>query len=277
MSFDKYKSFRIKNQETELDDIKYPKFKEMLDKHFPDAIPLSKYVSHVKKELENHGFKRENSIPCVCTCRDEISAPILNEFNKNYDVQSFVLCSLGGMMSSGTTALKAAYSHAPEDLQGHEHYIFIGMPHIAISEKGEIGVCYRKGKGHSHACGALIAFETELKKRDKETIDYKNKELDLYDLELSLLKKRLFEKVEKTQEWKDGKVPSLVQITKLTESQIFDDLEILVKKTIVDTKREYYAVISAIQIHGPDNETWIWPHLNPDFVVINGKKEILNF
>jgi len=179
-------------------------------------------------------------------------------------------------MTCGSTAIKAAQSHAPQDLSGKERYIFIGMPHIAISQDGEIGEVSRKGRcTKSHACGALIAFKNELEKnRERLELGW-GLELDFYDLEYSIMKERLFKRVKQLQTWKDEKNPSLVEITKEAEYQIFSDLDILVKRTI-DKKKSNFAVISAIQIHAPDDETYVWPHLADDYVVIDGEETVLN-
>ena len=133
------------------------------------------------------------------------------------------------------------------------------MAHIAIDEDGEIGVCYRPGRpGSSGACGALIAFRQEMLDGGLSL------ELDLVDIEQSLLKHRLFRKI------RYGDLPDLVTLTKIAYEVILEDLEHLVEET-VNTAVSDYAILSGIQVHGPDKEQYVWP--GAMYVVKNGCRD----
>jgi hypothetical protein len=74
-----------------------------------------------------------------------------------------------------------------------------------------------------------------------------NLEMDFDDMEYSLLKQRLYKKLDH----KDtGKVPSLAELTKIASYLIQEDLERLVKKAIKNEKIQYHAVVTGVQIHG---------------------------
>jgi hypothetical protein len=59
-------------------------------------------------------------------------------------------------------------------------------------------------------------------------------------------------------------------LTKIAYRVILEDLEHLVELTL-DTSVSDYAILSGIQIHGPDKEQYTWPGVM--YVVINGQRE----
>jgi hypothetical protein len=177
------------------------------------------------------------------------------------------------MMFGGITSLQAALSHAPVDKEEKERYIFVAMPHIAISKDGAIGKCKRKGREElSSACGALLKFKGQFDdcKSGKTEMSM---ELDLDDMELTLLKQRLVPKLKDL-----SHVPNLVEITKVCHDVIKEDFERMLEKTIQNNEDDHdYALLTAIQIHGPNDETWIWPYQDSDFVVLDHVKKNLRF
>ena len=52
-------------------------------------------------------------------------------------------------------------------------------------------------------------------------------------------------------------MPDLVTLTKMAHSVIQEDIERMIRLT-VDTASFPYAVFTGIQMHGPNNQTWIW-------------------
>ena len=234
-------------------------FRQTLDTYFPHTMPEAEFVKNTYKALGSHGFNRENTIACVGVCRDEITRSLVAEI-QNVWGDTFNFSSLGGMLLLGRTGFSVAHHHAPVD-GGRERYVYFSLPHMAIDENGVLGVCHRPGRtGTSGACGSLIAFRQEL------LVGKLNLELDLDDLEQSLLKNRLFRKIE------DGAIPDLVELTKIAYEVILEDLEGLIEET-VDTTTSDYAVVSGIQVHGPDNEQLVWP--GEMFVVKNGQRDQL--
>lgn len=219
-------------------------FKETLQKHFPNSLLLEDYMSQTYQKLTSLGFTDDNSFACVSACRDEITKPLLDQTDAVWG-EVFNFSSLAGSLTLGKTGFAAAVSHAPV-IEGTERYVFIAMPHIAISEKGEIGVVYREGRsGASHACGALGAIVNEINGGKLHL------QLDLDDIEQSIIKTKIFEKLEY------GEKPDLVRITKITHEIISEDLERLIE--VSDKEPFDYAVLTGIMIHGPHESNYIYP------------------
>jgi len=196
-------------------------------------------------KLAPFGFHRSNTFACVSTCRDEIAKPLLDETNKVWG-EVFDFSSLAGSLTLGKTGFAAASSHAPV-IDGVERYIFIAMPHIAISARGEIGIVYREGRSApSHACGALEAVLDEINQGKLHL------QMEMDDIELSILKTKLFENLSY------GEKPDLVRITKVTHDIILKDLERLI--AVADKDPFDYAILTGVLIHGPMETNYIWPH-----------------
>ncbi|GJP33137.1 hypothetical protein CLOM_g17705 [Closterium sp. NIES-68] len=134
---------------------------------FPNAMQEDTFMHAVADELRNLGFKRDNCIALVNTCRDEVCRPIVNLIDKEFGL-SFNISGLGGLVNCGKTGFKAAMSHSPEfpcetDGKPRERYIFFGFPHVSVGESGEVGSLLRRGRGKpSSACGALIAIKGDI-------------------------------------------------------------------------------------------------------------------
>jgi len=234
-------------------------FQQSLNAHFPNAFPEGDFVSRSYDALMAHGFNGENSIACVSVCRDEITRSLVDNIQKVWG-EAFNFSSLGGMLFLGKTGFSAAHYHAPV-YNEREHYVYFAMAHIAIDGHGEVGVCYRPGRSApSGACGALIAFREELLK------GILNAELNLDDIEQSLLKQRLLRKI------RYGDIPELENLTKIAYRVILEDLEYMVELT-VDPSVSDYAILSGIQIHGPDRDQFVWP--GELYVVKSGKRSTI--
>ena len=236
-------------------------FQQSLDTHFPNTLSEDDFVSSAYTSLSLLGFNAENTIACVGVCRDEITRSLVDKVQKVWG-EAFNFSSLGGMLFLGKTGFSAAHHHAPID-GGRERYLYFAMAHIAIDEEGGIGACYRPGRpGTSGACGALIAFRQEMLDGDLSL------ELDLDDIEQSLLKHHLFRKI------RYGDLPDLVTLTKIAYGVIVEDFEHIIGLT-VDTAVSDYAILSGIQIHGPDKDQYIWP--GASYVVKDGQREEMVF
>jgi len=222
----------------------WERFEDVLNKFFLKVYTEVDFVARTYEELEKFGFSAENTIACVGVCRDEITQPLIGRIKDKWG-EAFNLSSLAGMFFAGKTGLSAAMHHAPI-VDGKERYLFYALPHIAIDEEVQVGCCKRTGRGgKSIACGALSAFQ-------KEIADGRiNPALDSEDVEQSLLKMRLLKEIP------DGQVPSLLELTKITQAVIQTDLEQALKG-LIDTDKSNYAVATGIQIHGPDGN-YVWP------------------
>uniref|UniRef100_B8HXE3 Limiting CO2-inducible protein B/C beta carbonyic anhydrase domain-containing protein n=1 Tax=Cyanothece sp. (strain PCC 7425 / ATCC 29141) TaxID=395961 RepID=B8HXE3_CYAP4 len=221
-----------------------PLFYETLQAKFPGALPLSEYLQQTRAALEPYGFDDQNTMGMVLACRDEITEPLLHGVIEHWG-KTFNCCSLGGFMIMGKTGLAAATHHLPL-IDGVRRFVFYAMPHIAISQAGEIGIVNREGlEKSSHACGALSEIVKELSQ------GHLNLQTDMQDLEQSIIRQKLLSAL------RYGEQPDLVDITKLACRVIFSDVSQLLEN--LDPKLYMYAVMTGIQVHGPMDTQWIYP------------------
>jgi hypothetical protein len=230
-------------------------FDDILKKYFDRTYSEIDFIKRTYASLKGMGFNDDNTIAATCICRDEISQT-LRSIIKHMWGEAFNLSSLAGMFFAGKTGLSAAMHHAPVE-DGKERYVFYAIPHIAIDADGKLGVCRREGReGASTACGALAAFQKEM------TGGKINLTMDNEDVEQSLIRMRLLREIPY------GNVPDLLELTRITQTAIQTDLENTIKK-VVDTNKSDYAVITGIQIHGPESN-YIWP--GACYAVVNNEK-----
>lgn len=217
----------------------FMRFEDILKSYFDKVYTEADFVEKTYSELNKLGFNADNSITCIGVCRDEICQSLVQLINKRWGY-AFNLSSLAGMFFAGKTGLMAAMHHSPI-VNGKERYVFNCFPHIAISKDGEIGIYKRRGRSEkSTACGALSALQ-------KEIFSGKiNPAIDNEDIEQSMIRIRLLKEIP------HGKIPDLLELTRITQKAIQTDLENTINK-IVDIKKNDYAVITGIQIHGPEN------------------------
>jgi hypothetical protein len=227
----------------------------VLLRFFPTVRTEADYVTATTRSLNGLGFRSENTIAIVDVCRDEISQSIRRLIREQWG-EAFNLGSLAGMFFAGRTALQAAMHHAPRQ-DGRERYVFFTLPHIAIDGEGRLGVCERPGVGESNACGALNAFLKELRQGRL------NVGLDENDLEQSLLRMRLVREIPY------GQIPDLLALTRIVHRVALADLEGAVRP-LVDPAHCDYAVLSGIQIHGPDGN-YVCP--SPSYAMVRGERQ----
>ncbi len=219
-------------------------FEAILKKHFDKVFTEIDFIKKTYAALKELGFNDDNTIAATCICRDEISQT-LRSIIKHMWGEAFNLSSLAGMFFAGKTGLAAAMHHAPI-VAGKERYVFYALPHVAIDADGKLGVCRREGReAESTACGALNAFQKEMAGGKL------NLTMDNEDVEQSLIRMRLLREIPY------GNVPDLLELTKITQTAIQTDLENTLKK-VVDTNKSDYAVITGIQVHGPETN-YVWP------------------
>ena len=212
-------------------------FEEILQQHFGDVTTEVEFVKKTYHALRRFGFTEDNTIAAVCVCRDEI-AQSMRSIIKHVWGEAFCLSGLGAMFFAGKTALRAAMHHSPKE-GGRERYVYYALSHIAIDEEGRMGYCRRKGIPESMACGALCGFLGELREKKVEV------SIDAGDIEQSHLKMRLLKEIPY------GTVPDLLELTRTAQKVILEDIEKGIQ-SVVDTKKSDYALITGIQIHGPE-------------------------
>lgn len=242
-----------------LDRVEPKSFAQALSLKYPGSYPQARYLLLTARSLSNIGFEAANTIACVGVCRDEITRSFVDGVQRTWG-EAFNFSSLAGLLFLGKTGVAAALSHAPD---GHavRRYVFYCLAHIAIDGEGCIGRCARPGQSRaSGACGALIAFRSELLEGKV------NLELDPDDLEQSLLRRRLYPCLA------NRPVPPLEELTRLAHDAILEDLERAITLTI-DPEQADYAVFSGIQIHAPGGHH-VWP--GTSYAVVGRKRQPLS-
>ncbi len=222
----------------------FPLFFEKLQCHFPGSLPIEEYMQQTSYQLKSYGFENYNTLGVLATCRDEIAETFLDEVIK-YWGKPFDLRSLGGFILAGKTGVLTILSHTP-NLESLRRFVFYAMPHIAISQEGEIGNVYREGiQQVSHACGSLSLVADELKS------GHLNFQTDFDDLEQCTVRQKILSAI------RYGDQLDQLDITKLVSNIIGEDLKRLL--ATVDSSIYNYAVLTGILIHGPRDTHWIYP------------------
>jgi hypothetical protein len=215
----------------------------------------------------------------VNLCRDEITLSLKQKIDQVFG-SSFNTNGLGGVLTCGVTGVAAGLSHAPVSRgSGKERYVFFSFPHISIDSRGELGTISRPGRpGSSCACGALNKALVDIKSEGLATNCKIPGVHEPLDPEFTILKQRLARRL-RYENVDDTKVGSLdlVEITKVAERTITDDLEYLISRT-VDPRKADYAVITGVQIHNWgytfDDESPNLEFVAPTtvYVVVNGER-----
>lgn len=219
-------------------------FQETLNQIYPNAVAEAAFIEESYTWLNRLGFTMENTLACVGRCRDEVTNTLLYLVRAKWG-EAFDFASLGGLFFAGKTGLGAAIAHAPT-IYGRPRYLFLLMPHIGITQAGEIGKMLRPGQEkNTTACGALVAFQHEIASGSLDLT------MDKIDIEQSLLKNRLANRLG------EG-VPDLKDLTELARQTALNDLEAAIKQ-VVDPTTADYAVLTGVQIHGPYGENFISP------------------
>eukprot|EP00246_Nothoceros_aenigmaticus_P012475 TRINITY_DN38_c1_g1_i1.p1 TRINITY_DN38_c1_g1~~TRINITY_DN38_c1_g1_i1.p1 ORF type:complete len:436 (-),score=29.92 TRINITY_DN38_c1_g1_i1:435-1742(-) len=255
--------------------------KKKLASDFPITVVDNEFVSGVGSALASLGFTKQNSIALVDTCRDEIARPLVSLIEELYG-HSFTTTGLGGLITCGKVGLTAGIGHSPAAKdprtgRAKEKYVLFAFPHVGIDEKGTEGKVVREGRsGISTACGALAAVRSEILAGTTPPTG----PLPDDDIEYGLLKGKLFSRIAEN----GGAKPSLslIDLTKVTEQVIREDLEDLISK-VVDPAKADYAVITGVQIHtGCTAHTGWTPDHVVDYIapctmyaVVNGRKYAL--
>lgn len=220
-------------------------FEKDLAIYFPGALPQAEFFARSYDTLITRGFKYGNTIVGISVCPEEPACFLVEEIRKIWG-RVVDLSRLGGMLFAGKTGFLSIRRYASQE-EGDTFYLYMAFPHIGRTAKGEVGM-YSSQEGASPfpSCSALVTFQEELASGSPCW------ELDPDDIEKGLLKQRLFRTI------KYGDVPDLVTLTKLTYTFILEDLERLIGLTLLKPGGGY-AVMTGIQINGPDQQNFIWP------------------
>jgi len=242
--------------------------------HFQDALGIDDFIARTEIALCSQGFRGENSIACSNLCRDESTGFLKSKIDSLFG-SSFNINGLGAVLTCGCTGIGAGLSHSPVCGLGKERYVFFSFPHIGIDSNGVVGSISRPGRAASSAaCGALIAALAQIKESGLDQQVKKPGVHDPLDPEFSILKQRLARRIR--YEGLDIDEMDLVEMTKVAERMITNDLEFLISKA-VDTGKADYAVITGVQIHNWGNDGTGAPTLEfiqptTGYCVIDGRR-----
>lgn len=247
-------------------------------KHFPTALAIDDYLARVEIALCSHGLRGDNCIACTNLCRDESTGIFKGKIDELFG-SSFNTNGLGGVLTCGCTGIGAGLSHSPVCNLGKERYVFFSFPHIGIDSEGNVGKIHRPGRaGSSSACGALIAALSQIQESGLAAQVKQPGVHDPLDPEFSILKQRLARRIR--YENTDIESMDIVDMTKVAERMITNDLEYLISKA-VDVKKADYAVVTGVHVHNWSNEGTDHPTLEfiapvNAYVVINGEKTAID-
>lgn len=232
---------------------------------YPNALEMDDFILRIESALYSRDFTSNNSIAMTIMCRDEACTQLQSKIDSVFG-DSFHTNSLGGVVTCGTTGLRAFMSHSPTT--DREKYVFFCFPHIAIDHKGAIGVIHRPHRcGESHACGALQASLRQIQEKGVNSVLLES--YNRLDPEYSIMNKRLAHEI--LHDSISVRDLNLVTFTNIAEQAYCRDLEELIEKTI-DTRKADYAVVSGIQIHN-----WT-DYVAPTqvYTVVNGVKNTID-
>jgi len=250
---------------------------------FPTALGIDDFLHRLEIALYAYGFNGDNSIAMVNLCRDEITVSLKVKIDQVFG-SSFNTNGLGGVLTCGVTGVGAGLSHAPVSSgSGKERYVFFSFPHISIDAGGEVGTISRPGRpGSSCACGALQKALIDIKTQGLSTNCNIPGVHEPLDPEFTILKQRLARRLRYDGVNEDAVANlNLVDITRVAERTIADDLDYLISHT-VDPKKADYAVVTGVQIHNWgtrfDDESPNLEFVAPQsvYVVVNGEKTHLD-
>lgn len=207
---------------------------------FPGALPVDDYVKRTFDACLPYNLVSENTLAMVGVCRDELTDAVSEPVRAAWG-SPFRMSGMAGMLFLGMAGMRAAQFHAPGQ-DGRQRFVIYLMPHIGIDVSGRIGWVRRPGQDvTTTACGALMQFRSELAEGRAVT------DLDLFDLEMSLLRQRLLRAIP----W--GQVPDIVELTTIARDAILDDL-VRTAARMHSWRDADIAVFSGIQIHTPDGD-----------------------
>lgn len=224
--------------------------------HYPDAVPFDDAVLWSQWSLARIGFHPSTVLPVVALCRDELMLRAEQAISSTWG-PAFNAGSLAGMLFLGRTGIAAALGHAPGE-DGRHRFVVFCLPHIGISDSGELGRTRRAGMYRdSSACGALLELHRQLA---AGTVD---SALDDSDLEQSLVRRRLAPASAAT---------TLRELTESARAAAVSDVTALIGGLGTEHPVDV-AVMSGVVVHGPQELDYLGSA--DAFVIIDGERTTL--
>ena len=132
---------------------------------YPTAVSAQAFGEYTKKFLKNLGYSTNNTLMSLSVCSDDVNAPNFldndnlgqHPLSLNDFLGPFMSGGLAGYPHTGVLGLQAWASH----ITANGSLFLTNMPHIGISQVGNVGRMWRRGKTQAQSltdntCGAVV-------------------------------------------------------------------------------------------------------------------------
>lgn len=119
---------------------------------FPGAISVKTLVARVVSELGLKGFKPQQAVPAMATCRDDTTGEVRSAFDRSGFHTAFSMQTLSALPVTGNTALAAWYHHLMDNASPG---VLLYVTHLGLNGEGKPGYLTRFGiHEQAKSCGA---------------------------------------------------------------------------------------------------------------------------
>jgi hypothetical protein len=133
---------------------------------YPSCVNSQRFGDHAKAFIQAKGYTPDNVVLSESICSDDIDGPVYSDIrnigqtpaSQNDFLGPFMSGGLSGYPHTGILGIQAWGSHITNTTNGA--LFFINMPHIGISQVGNVGRVWRRGKTQAQSltdntCGAV--------------------------------------------------------------------------------------------------------------------------
>lgn len=138
---------------------------------YPSSVNSQRFGDYAKTFIQTKGYTPDNVVLSESVCSDDIDGPIYSDIqnigqtpsSQNDFLGPFMSGGLAGYAHTGILGIQAWGSHITNTTSGA--LFFINMPHIGISQTGNVGRIWRRGKTQAQSltdntCGAVATAIT---------------------------------------------------------------------------------------------------------------------
>jgi len=138
---------------------------------YPSSVNSQRFGDYAKTFIQTKGYTPDNVVLSESVCSDDIDGPIYSDIqnigqtppSQNDFLGPFMSGGLAGYPHTGILGIQAWGSHITNTTSGA--LFFINMPHIGISQLGNVGRIWRRGKTQAQSltdntCGAVATAIT---------------------------------------------------------------------------------------------------------------------
>jgi len=133
---------------------------------YPSCVNSQRFGDYAKAFIQAKGYTPDNVVLSESICSDDIDGPVYSDIrnigqtpaSQNDFLGPFMSGGLSGYPHTGILGIQAWGSHITNTTNGA--LFFINMPHIGISQVGNVGRVWRRGKTQAQSltdntCGAV--------------------------------------------------------------------------------------------------------------------------